>query len=143
MKKKFLFLLLSVFMFAYGYSAFVTTESKGTTEEVSSNPNTDEGVPSMDAVKSAMKEFKTLSKHERKDRIKEAKKQLKQMKANKEAGAPTTDTTLLVIVAILLPPLAVYLHEGTANGKFWLSVLLWLLFYIPGLIYALIVILGD
>ena len=90
-----------------------------------------------------MKEFKNLSRHERKDRIKEARKELKKFKAEKEAGAPSTDTTLLVILAILLPPLAVYLHQGEANGKFWLSLLLWLLFYIPGLIYALILILGD
>jgi len=42
-----------------------------------------------------------------------------------------------------LPPLAVYLHEGVINSKFWISLLLTLLFWLPGVIYALIVILGD
>ncbi|MBK7885425.1 MAG: YqaE/Pmp3 family membrane protein [Chitinophagaceae bacterium] len=49
---------------------------------------------------------------------------------------------LLVILAILLPPLAVYLHQGEINTKFWISLLLTLLFWLPGIIYALIVVLG-
>jgi uncharacterized membrane protein YqaE (UPF0057 family) len=49
---------------------------------------------------------------------------------------------LLVVLAILLPPLAVYLHEGVINGKFWLDLILTLLFYLPGMIYALIVVLS-
>ena len=90
-----------------------------------------------------MKEFKDLSRHERKDRLKELKKELKELKAQKKAGAePSTNTLLLVILAILLPPLAVYLHEGAINGKFWLDLILTLLFFLPGIIYALIVVLG-
>ena len=91
----------------------------------------------------ALKEYKALSKHEKKGRIKEVKKTLKQYKADKRAGRaePSDNTVLLVILAILLPPLAVYLHEGQINTKFWISILLTLLFWIPGVIYALIVIL--
>lgn len=47
---------------------------------------------------------------------------------------------LLVIIAILLPPLAVGLKTGM-GGTLILNIILWLLFYIPGLIHALIVIL--
>ncbi|MBX9852254.1 MAG: YqaE/Pmp3 family membrane protein [Cytophagaceae bacterium] len=43
---------------------------------------------------------------------------------------------VLVIIAILLPPLAVALVDGL-TGPFWLSIVLTLLFYLPGLIYAL------
>jgi uncharacterized membrane protein YqaE (UPF0057 family) len=50
---------------------------------------------------------------------------------------------LLVIIAILLPPLAVALFEGEINSKFWIDLLLTLLFYLPGLIYALVVILAK
>ena len=50
---------------------------------------------------------------------------------------------LLVIIAILLPPLAVFLHQDSLNTKVLIALILWLLFYIPGLIYALIVILGK
>ncbi|MFA4852173.1 MAG: YqaE/Pmp3 family membrane protein [Bacteroidales bacterium] len=49
---------------------------------------------------------------------------------------------LLCIIAILLPPLAVYLVRGIGND-FWIDVLLTLLFWIPGVIYALLVILDT
>ena len=44
---------------------------------------------------------------------------------------------LYIILAILLPPLAVGLLYGI-GPEFLISLLLWLLLYIPGLIYALI-----
>ncbi|WP_276503319.1 YqaE/Pmp3 family membrane protein [Terrimonas pollutisoli] len=100
--------------------------------------------PDPATVKAALGEFKSLSKKERKSRIKDAKKEVKAYKAAKKAGSePSTNTLLLVILAILLPPLAVYLHQGEINTKFWISLLLTLLFWLPGVIYALIVILGD
>jgi uncharacterized membrane protein YqaE (UPF0057 family) len=43
---------------------------------------------------------------------------------------------LLVVIAILLPPLAVGLKAGV-GGALILNIILWLLFYIPGLIHAL------
>ncbi len=56
-------------------------------------------------------------------------------------GNTDTDTLLLVILAILLPPLAVYLLRGIGT-EFWISLILTLLFWLPGVIYALILILG-
>jgi uncharacterized membrane protein YqaE (UPF0057 family) len=50
-----------------------------------------------------------------------------------------TDLVLLVILAILLPPLAVYLHEGTWNNVCWLNLVLTLFFWL-GAIHALLVI---
>jgi uncharacterized membrane protein YqaE (UPF0057 family) len=76
--------------------------------------------------------------------LKEVKKEFKSYKKQKKAGKePSTNTLLLVILAILLPPLAVYLHQGEINSKFWISLLLTLLFWLPGVIYALVVILGN
>jgi uncharacterized membrane protein YqaE (UPF0057 family) len=51
-----------------------------------------------------------------------------------------TQKLLLIIIAILLPPLAVGLKEGV-GGTLILNIVLWLLFYIPGLLHALYVIL--
>jgi uncharacterized membrane protein YqaE (UPF0057 family) len=97
--------------------------------------------PNPGTVKAAFAEFKSLSKKEQKVRIKEAKKQVKvfqkEKKANKSANV---EMWLLIVLAILLPPLAVYLHQGEINGKFWLSILFWFLFIIPGVIYALLVV---
>jgi uncharacterized membrane protein YqaE (UPF0057 family) len=96
------------------------------------------------SLKSALAEFKSLSKKERKERVKEAKKSLKEYKKQKRGGGePSTDKVLLVILAILLPPLAVYLHQGEINTKFWIDLVLTLLFFLPGIIYALIVILDK
>jgi uncharacterized membrane protein YqaE (UPF0057 family) len=48
---------------------------------------------------------------------------------------------LLVILSIILPPLAVFLVRGI-GGAFWLDILLCIFFWLPGIIYALIVIFG-
>ena len=103
--------------------------------------NTAKTEPAPATVTSAVDEFKNLSRHERKTRIKDAKKLLKEYKADKRAGrAAETDQVLLAILAILLPPLAVYLKEEEVNSKFWISLILTLLFWIPGVIFALLVV---
>lgn len=121
----------------------VAIPSQATIVVPSSNtaPSTE---PDPAKVKAALDEFNSLSRKERKERLKEAKKEFKQYKKEKRAGKePSDNTVLLVILAILLPPLAVYLHQGEINNKFWISLLLTLLFWLPGVIYALIVILGN
>jgi uncharacterized membrane protein YqaE (UPF0057 family) len=52
-----------------------------------------------------------------------------------------TDLVILVILAILLPPLAVFLKEGSWNSRCWIDLILCLLFFIPGVIYALLIVL--
>jgi uncharacterized membrane protein YqaE (UPF0057 family) len=47
---------------------------------------------------------------------------------------------LRILLAILLPPLGVFLQVGF-GGHFWLNLLLTLLGYIPGIIHAVWVIL--
>ena len=97
--------------------------------------------PNPATVKAALAEFKSLSKQEKKQRIKDVKKELKVFKKEKKANrSANVEMWLLIVLAILLPPLAVYLHQGEINGKFWLSILFWFLFIIPGIIYALLVV---
>lgn len=40
-----------------------------------------------------------------------------------------------ILIAILLPPLGVFLQVGI-GGQFWLNILLTLLGYIPGIVHA-------
>ncbi|AUH32823.1 YqaE/Pmp3 family membrane protein [Paracoccus tegillarcae] len=47
-----------------------------------------------------------------------------------------------VIVAILLPPLGVFLKVGIGK-QFWINLLLTFLGFIPGVIHALFVIMSD
>jgi uncharacterized membrane protein YqaE (UPF0057 family) len=111
--------------------------------------------PDPAAVKAAIEEFKSLSRKEKKKKLKQLKKELSVIKASKQYGYETdTNTILLVILAFLLPPLAVYLHQGEINSKFWITLILWLLGWvaftwlawiplIAAIIYALLVILGN
>lgn len=57
--------------------------------------------------------------------------------------SPADGTTVLyVLLAILLPPLAVALWEDGITSHFWWSILFTILFWVPGIIYAWIIILG-
>ncbi|CAG5086596.1 YqaE/Pmp3 family membrane protein [Parvicella tangerina] len=61
--------------------------------------------------------------------------------SNISAEKETADNTLLlVIIAFFIPFLAVALYDGITI-RFWISLLLSLLFWLPGFVYALIVIL--
>ena len=46
-----------------------------------------------------------------------------------------------IIIAIFIPPLAVYLHEKKIGTNFWIDLVLWFIFWLPGVIYALYLIL--
>ncbi len=93
---------------------------------------------------SYLNDFKSLDKQEKKSRIKDVKTEIKKFKEAKKSGADAdTNLLLLVLLAILLPPVAVYLYEGTINNRFWISLILTLLGFFPGVIYALILILGN
>jgi uncharacterized membrane protein YqaE (UPF0057 family) len=93
----------------------------------------------------AVQEFKNLSKAEKKMRAKAAKKMLAEYKQKKNAGDEvSTNELLLAILCVILPPLAVYLHQGkVTNNKFWISLLLTILFWVPGIIYAILVVFFD
>ncbi|HEY8689933.1 MAG TPA: YqaE/Pmp3 family membrane protein [Chitinophagaceae bacterium] len=132
--------LIGIFLILTGstmpsFAAFIIHPSNGVEQPVN---------PDATSVSSALHDFMSLSRKERRERMREVKSEIKEFKAEKRAGSePSTNQLLLVILAIILPPLAVYLHEGVINGKFWLDLVLTLLFFIPGIIYALIVVLGK
>lgn len=91
------------------------------------------------AVRPETAEKETLSRKEKREMRKEVKSRIKS--AIKEMKSDT-DLLLLVIIAILLPPLAMALYDGITN-RFWISLLLTLLFWLPGVIYTLYVILSE
>jgi len=51
----------------------------------------------------------------------------------------TSGDIFRIILAVLLPPLGVFMEVGF-RGHFWLNVLLTLLGYIPGIIHAVYII---
>jgi uncharacterized membrane protein YqaE (UPF0057 family) len=68
-------------------------------------------------------------------------KKMQQHKAGQ--GSTLADEMLLlaIIFAILIPPLGVAIYEGITT-RFWISLLLTILFFVPGMIYALLVVCG-
>lgn len=69
------------------------------------------------------------------------RKEIKKYKRLKRSGAePIAEQVVIIICAILLPPLGVYLYEGEITNRFWISLLLTLLFFVPGMIYSLLVV---
>lgn len=95
------------------------------------------------AITESVSQFNQLSKKEKKQRVTEVKKQLKLFKQNQREGkASDENTILLVILSIILPPLAVYLYQDAITSKFWIDLLLTILFWVPGVIFALLVVLG-
>lgn len=136
------------------YNCYAAFSSKDSSHIVAEGSN---GKPDVSSIPQSLKEFNSLSRPEKKSRMRELKKAIKEYKNQKKAGEDVnTNTLLLVLISIFIPPLAVYLHEGTINNRFWIDVLLTILGYLlfgfagifflgslPGIIYALIVILGG
>lgn len=92
----------------------------------------------MEAAKTVKDNLRNMSAKEKREMRKEIKKAVRDAKNN----GSDTELLLLVILAILLPPLAMALYDGIST-RFWISLILTLLGFLPGVIYTLIVILGG
>jgi len=92
--------------------------------------------PTATANKMTAKSFKANKK--------EVRKAIKALKKEKRGSSDISeDKLILILITLFIPPLAMYLYEGDITKRFWLSLLLSFLFFFPGFIYTLIIILGD
>ena len=125
--------VFSVFTYSPAYSTAVTATPTSTVDPVYAK------------IKAALHDFFSLSKHERKVKIREARKLWKEYKADVKSGKAKSDDNhiLAIIFAILIPPVGVLIYEGKITTKFWIALLLTLLFWLPGAIYALLVVTGN
>jgi len=53
-----------------------------------------------------------------------------------------TDKIIAVLLVLIFPPLGVAVWEDGITGHFWLSLILTLIFWLPGLIYSLLIVLN-
>jgi uncharacterized membrane protein YqaE (UPF0057 family) len=60
--------------------------------------------------------------------------------ANQTTGKPVTVDVIRILIAIILPPVGVFLQVGLGL-HFWINILLTLCGYVPGIIHAIWVIL--
>ena len=110
---------------------------------VPNTPNLNKNAKTEREVVSPKDNWENLSKKEKRAKRKEIKKELKSaIKLAKKQEANDVGFAILIILAVLIPPLAMGLYDGITQ-RFWLSLLLTLLFFLPGMIYTLVVILSD
>ena len=85
------------------------------------------------------------SKKEQRSQLKELRKNIKNyildLKANN--GDMDGSQVLAIIFAVIIPPIGVLIHEGRLTNKFWISLLLTILLWLPGAIYSLLVVTGN
>jgi uncharacterized membrane protein YqaE (UPF0057 family) len=92
-------------------------------------------------INESVSEFKNLSKTDKKESISKVKAAIQQYKTNLKLGEKIDDNKLLAIIfAILIPPVGVVLYENKVTTKFWISLLLTFIFWLPGMIYSLLVV---
>ena len=128
--KKSLYLLFTLMALSISYSSYAVVDIRKA-----------DVTPSKQEIEKAKADFDKLTKKEKRVKKRKLRKQLKtELKAAKKSG--TISTGLLVVIGIFIPPLAMALYDGITN-RFWISLLLTLLFFLPGMIYTLIVILND
>ncbi|WP_246850243.1 YqaE/Pmp3 family membrane protein [Rufibacter roseolus] len=84
------------------------------------------------ALETVKSKLSSMTKAEKKAFKKEVKNSLR--------DAKEASDIVEILLAIFIPPLGVFLHEGEVNSRFWISLLLTLLFFLPGVIYALLVV---
>lgn len=106
-----------------------------------------------EASKKEMRETKKESRRQFRQTLKDTLREVKQ-----SAAAGDAEAILLIILGLFIPPLAMYLYEGEATGRFWISLLLvigavvlsilgfgWLasLAYLCSIIYTLYIIISE
>lgn len=125
-------------------AAFVKKDRKMKTEGGSMQvPSTTSGSGEADLLSSAENSLRSMSKAERRQKFRELRRTLRHWRHHRPEGENRADRVLLIVLAVLIPPLAVGLYERRLSSRFWLSLLLTILFFVPGVIYALLVVTGT
>lgn len=68
----------------------------------------------------------------------------KKTKSTKSESSNTAVAAIIIaLLCFFLPPVGVVLYEGTVTANFWVDLLLTLLFWLPGMIFAFLVCFGG
>lgn len=98
-----------------------------------------------EVIKEAKEQFKSLSKQEQKEIKKQSRDALKKMAAQNNTSQTNVDDTTLILalLSIIFPlaPVMMFIFDGGPTTRFWISLILTLLFWLPGVIYNLVVML--
>ncbi|MDX2249055.1 MAG: YqaE/Pmp3 family membrane protein [Bacteroidia bacterium] len=116
MKNKHLLLLFTAFfmltlpVFAGQLDGTLAAENARTSENIAAAPQ-------------------QMEKAHKKAMRKEARKAMIKQLFSRDQASEDLDPIILILLAIIIPPLAVYLYDGDATNRFWLNLVLFLLGY--------------
>jgi len=119
-------------------AAVIVKPDKAEGKELSERKAAGEEAMSKRELRRHKRELRREKRQERRAARQELRKMAREMK---EAGY-SDRFILLVILGILLPPLAMFFYDGLSD-RFWISLVLTLLFFLPGVIYTLIVLFSE
>lgn len=113
------------------------TEQKPEEEEICSQPKVHKTItPEKQENKVKTEQFQQKIKKVRHRKANRLKRKLSNSKSN---SSKKLEEVILAILAVLLPPLAVFLYEGLSTN-FWIDLILTLFFWLPGILFAFYVI---
>jgi len=92
--------------------------------------------------KRELRRHKRELRREKRQERRAARQELRKMAREMKEAGYSDRFILLVILGILLPPLAMFFYDGLSD-RFWISLVLTLLFFLPGVIYTLIVLFSE
>jgi uncharacterized membrane protein YqaE (UPF0057 family) len=127
-----------LFLACFALTGATTSLRSAVVVPVESPPTEAELLESARAYGESLKEMSAKERREiKREKRRAIKKAIREHRQDSD-----TNTLLLVLLTILLPFVGVAVYEGGVTSNFWITLLLTLLFYLPGLVYALLVIFG-
>jgi len=126
-----------------GSKAITSSDQEvGIDQEVAKNEKDAEKTTGFDAHERENVATQKVSKKRSKIKMRDVVKKVRQAKKQQKNNSHSADLMmiLLILLAILLPWLAVGIYTGWDTKLTLISIILWLLFVVPGIIFALLVI---
>ena len=111
-------------------------------------------MPANAATAATAKEMKKAERAQKRAVRKEMRKAMVKNLFAKKDKKDDVDDLLLIILAILIPPLAVYLYDGDTTNRFWLNLILAVIGWgsftfiigigiLPAIVHALLIVTGT
>jgi uncharacterized membrane protein YqaE (UPF0057 family) len=107
-----------------------------------SNPN--EAKKTEIKIKVPLNKSSQLSKKNKKESILKVKAIFQKNKdIQKNIDRNNFNKILAIILAVFIPPVGVAFYENKLTTKFWISLMLSFIYWLPGMIYSLLVVTGN
>lgn len=124
-------------------TAFYAEESNAAVASISDAPVINDIQLNEKSETVVVKDANSISSNESVVKTKDAKKEMKKTESSNRAALSGGMLVLCVILCLFpfINLIPVYIHDGSVNMNFWLTLILDILFFLPGIIFSLLVVL--